>query len=127
LSIWLAICLVEPMQLHTCAMHGGLAIQQSHGPVTHAHAPAHHAVDAQLLGHSHNGQGDDSRSPQCSCLGDCNGGSAPVGLVTAAISISAHVSIDNSDIAFDYKSPALAATHFLRPFANGPPAASSRA
>src|SRR5258705_13582837 len=29
LSVWLAICLAEPAQLHTCAMHGGLAIDVS--------------------------------------------------------------------------------------------------
>jgi hypothetical protein len=127
LSLWLALCLVEPMQLHTCAMHGGLAIQQSHGRATHAHAAAHHQMGAQLVGHTHNEQSDNSQSPQCSCLGDCNGGSAPVGLVAAAIAISAHVTTGDSYVAFEYKSPALAATHFLRPFANGPPLASSRA
>ena len=28
LALWLALCLAEPVQLHICVMHGGLAMQQ---------------------------------------------------------------------------------------------------
>jgi hypothetical protein len=127
LSLWLALCLVEPMQLHTCAMHGGLAIQQSGGGVPHSHSAAGHRTATHFSGHSQHEQGGDGQSQQCSCLGDCNGGSAPIGLAANAISLSAPDTVDGSGAGFDYHSVVLVAANFLRPFANGPPTSSSRA
>jgi hypothetical protein len=127
LSLWLALCLVEPTQLHTCEMHGGLAIQQSGGGLGHTHSAARHRTATHFTGHSQHDQGGDSQSQQCSCLGDCNGGSAPVGLVAATISLSASIDTDRSSAKVEYESPALVSAHFLLPYANGPPLSSSRA
>jgi hypothetical protein len=110
-SIWLAVSMVEPVQLHTCPMHGGLAIETGHV-----------AGD-----HSHHDRSGDRKSHQCSCLGDCNSGSAPVGLTEVRVSLLAPVPNAASRSEFGYRSPALVAPHFLLPFSNGPPAGSSRA
>jgi len=117
--------MVEPMQLHTCAMHGGLAIEQT--SVAHGHSPNGHHMAAHLTGQSDQHQGTDGQSHQCSCLGDCNGGSAPIGLTSAAVALSEPGIVANAISSFDYTSPRLVAAAFLLPFSNGPPASSSRA
>jgi hypothetical protein len=124
-AVWLATCMVEPMQLHTCAMHGGLAIEQT--SVAHGHSPNGHHMAAHLTGQSDQHQGTDGQSHQCSCLGDCNGGSAPIGLTSPAVSLSEPRIVANAISSFDYASPRLVAAAFLLPFSNGPPASSSRA
>jgi hypothetical protein len=113
-SVWLAVSMVEPVQLHACAMHGGLAIEQAGMHGAHGHSAA---------GHSH-GQHNDGKSHQCSCLGDCNGGSGSIGLTATAVSLFAAVVNDGSSARFDYISPALVAPQFLLPFGNGPPSSS---
>ncbi|HMJ19980.1 MAG TPA: hypothetical protein VK478_16455 [Gemmatimonadaceae bacterium] len=124
LSLWLAVCLAEPVQLHTCAMHGGLAIVQN-GTVG-AHGADHHA--ARLgVGHDHKNQNSDSQSRQCSCLGDCNSGSSPVGIATAAISLVNAPLVEASANSFAHAAPYILAPRSLLPFSNGPPASSSRA
>ncbi len=124
-AVWLATCMVEPMQLHTCAMHGGLAIEQTTG--AHGHSPSGHRMAAHRMGQSDQHQGTDGQSQQCSCLGDCNGGSAPVGLTASAVSLLDPGIVANAISSFDYASPPLVAAAFLLPFSNGPPASSSRA
>jgi hypothetical protein len=116
--------MVEPMQLHTCAMHGGLAIEQVSGPYGHS---AHHRTAMHRVGQPNHDQGTDGHSHQCSCLGDCNGGSAPVGLTVSAVSLSEPGVVDNAASSFNYSSPRLVAASFFLPFSNGPPASSSRA
>jgi hypothetical protein len=120
--------MVEPVQIHTCAMHGGLAIGEAAIPSGHAHSAAgHHMAMHPAAGHSHHDQNSDEQSQQCSCLGDCNAGSAPIGLTAAAAALVVPGVIDGSSANFDYSSPALVAPHFLLPFSNGPPAGFSRA
>jgi hypothetical protein len=124
-AVWLATCMVEPMQLHTCAMHGGLVIEQTSS--AHGHAASGHHMAMHRTGHSDQNQDTDSQSHQCSCLGDCNGGSAPVGLTASAAGLSEPAIVDNAVSSFDYTSTRLVAAAFLLPFSNGPPASSSRA
>ena len=135
LAVWLAICLAEPMQLHTCVMHGGLAMAgsmhgmgggsmdrdaMSSGSTNRAH-PA-----ASLEGRPHHNDGTDDQSIQCICLGDCSGGRTPVGLTAAPVFL-ASLQFDVPTPVFSYVSPSLASPRFLLPFSNGPPSASSRA
>jgi len=122
-SAWLVICLAVPAQLHTCVMHGGLAITANRG-VSH-HAATHSAHGATTANHSHH-QNDDGQANQCSCLGDCNTGRTVVGVTSPAISFASNV-VEVPTPVFAYASPAVVAPHFLRPFSNGPPDASSRA
>jgi hypothetical protein len=116
LSIWLAICLAEPAQLHTCVMHGGLAID------THRSADASTHLAA---GHSHHQQGDDGKTKQCSCLGDCNAGRNLIGPPPAPASFASRTVEPPAEFP-RYESPSIA-SQCLIPFANGPPDASSRA
>lgn len=132
MSIWLAICLAEPMQLHTCVMHGGLAIQVAGHPghpgsMLHHTGAAHHstAASGQSSDHSSHQQGD-SHSRQCSCLGDCNTGGSSVGLAAMRVQLELPP-IHSFSVAFAYASPSDAAPHFFLPFSNGPPDASSLA
>ncbi len=124
LSLWLAVCLAEPVQLHTCAMHGGLAIVPAG---TQAHASADHHATRAGAGHVHHDQTSDNESRQCSCLGDCNMGSAPAGIAAARISMLTVPLTEGSPTSFVYASPRFSAPGFLLPFSNGPPAGSSRA
>jgi hypothetical protein len=130
MSIWLAICLAEPMQLHTCVMHGGLAINPSMGVAMHggsSHSSHDGVASAQAIGgHSHHDQGTDTQSKQCTCLGDCSFGKNPVGLTAAQTQLAA-VEIESPRAVFSYDSPSLVSPHFLLPFSNGPPSTSSRA
>jgi len=106
--------MVEPMQLHTCAMHGGLVIEPTSGGSGHS-ATGHHMA-MHRTGQSDQDQGTDGQSHQCSCLGDCNGGSAPVGLTASVVSLSESGIVDNAISSFDYASPRLVAAAFLLPF-----------
>jgi hypothetical protein len=118
-SVWLAICLAEPAQLHTCVMHGALAISVQGGG-------SHHGASHAAAGHSHNQSNDDGRGQQCTCLGDCSAGNSPIGLAASSNSF-ASVSVETAAALFSYASPSIVAPHFLLPFSNGPPDASSRA
>jgi len=120
LSVWLAICLAEPQQLHTCVMHGALAIS------THGGGGAHHGASHAAASHSNDKSGGDSQSQQCSCLGDCSAGRTLLGLVATAPSFAA-APIHTSAVFFSYVSPSIVAPHFLLPFSNGPPDSSARA
>lgn len=131
MSIWLAICLAEPMQLHTCVMHGGLAIEVA-GHAGHPGLAAHHSgashhgsAAGESTGHSSHQQGD-SHSRQCSCLGDCNTGRSSAGLAARRVQLEVPP-VHSFTVAFAYASPSVAAPHFLLPFSNGPPDASSLA
>jgi hypothetical protein len=131
MSIWLAICLAEPMQLHTCVMHGGLAIEIA-GHAAHSGSTSHHTgalhhtlASGQSSDHSRHQQGD-SHSRQCSCLGDCNTGRSSMGLAATRVQLGLPA-VHSFTIAFAYASPSVAAPHFFLPFSNGPPAASSLA
>jgi hypothetical protein len=117
--------MVEPMQLHTCAMHGGLVIEQTSG--ASGHSASGHYMAMHRTGQSDQDHGTDRQLHQCSCLGDCNGGSAPIGLTASTVSLSGPGIVDNAMSSFDYTSPRLAAEPFLLPFSNGPPTSSSRA
>jgi hypothetical protein len=100
-------------------MHGALAINV-HGSGLH-HGSSHGAV-----GHSHNQSNDDGQGQQCTCLGDCSTGKTPLGLAAPSTSV-ASVSVETTAVLFSYASPSIVAPHFLLPFSNGPPDASSRA
>lgn len=119
LSVWLAICLAEPAQLHTCVMHGALAIS-AHGGAAH-HGPSHAAAS-----HSNDKSSGDGQSQQCSCLGDCSAGRTFVGVAAAAPSF-ASAPTHTAAVSFSYVSPSIVAPHFLLPFSNGPPGSSARA
>lgn len=126
LSLWLAVCMAEPVQLHTCAMHGGLAIEQTSG--SHAQSAMSHSMATHpAAGHSHHDQNNDGQSQQCSCLGDCNAGSGPLGVLPVVVSLLSPVVRNRPSAGFDYSSPRLVAPNFLLPFGNGPPTGSSRA
>jgi hypothetical protein len=125
LSVWLVVCLAEPSQLHTCVMHGGLAIDAYAGGSHHAATHAAHAASTAAAKHSHH-QNDDRQANQCNCLGDCNTVGTVVGVVAPSISFASNV-VEVPVPAFSYASPVIVAPHFLRPFSNGPPDASSRA
>ncbi len=124
LSLWLAICMVEPAQLHTCAMHGGLAIDQNASSPQAAGA-AHHM--ATHRSHDSNHRSNDSKSHQCSCLGDCSGGSASVGLPAVRASALSALIEDRRAVGFAYDSPVVVTPDFVLQFANGPPALLYRA
>ncbi|HEX2601655.1 MAG TPA: hypothetical protein VHL32_06025 [Gemmatimonadaceae bacterium] len=130
MGVWLAICLAEPLQLHTCVMHGGLAIDVAghHGEMgsasSHPTPSEHHAQMASHSAGEHGQRGQsDHHARQCSCLGDCNAGKTPVVLASAAVNIDAPM-LSRVDAVYDYASPSLVAPHFLLPFSNGPPASS---
>jgi len=127
LALWLAVCLAEPVQLHTCAMHGGLAIQQTTDPTHDHYAAAEHLETTAGAGHSHHDQSSDSQSRQCSCLGDCSAGRSPVGIAVAGVSLLTISTVESSASDFEYASPRLVSPPFLLPFSNGPPTGSSRA
>ena len=121
------MCLAEPVQLHTCAMHGGLAIEVG-SVATHSHtATAEHLATNAGAGHFHHGHDTDSQSRQCSCLGDCSIGRAPIGFAAANVELPTVAIIQGSATDFAYDSPHNVAPQFLLPFSNGPPAGSSRA
>jgi len=132
ISAWLVICLVEPAQLHTCAMHGGLAIGGAHaiahGTGGHAGSAAHHAAPSPAAAstQSHHDRDSDSQSHQCSCLGDCSVGKTPLSLPGATAALQA-APIGRVAVTPAGEVPAITAPQFLLPFANGPPAISSRA
>ena len=117
--------MVEPMQLHTCAMHGGLVIDPTSG--ASGHLPSGHHMAMHRTGQSDQDHGTDGQSHQCSCLGDCNGGSAPVGLTAPVVSLAELAVVGRAMPGFDYASPRIVAAAFLLPFGNGPPTGSSRA
>jgi hypothetical protein len=128
LALWLAVCLAEPVQLHTCAMHGGLAIEQAGVVATHSHtSTAHHPATNAAAGHFHHDQSSDSQSRQCSCLGDCNAGRAPIGIATTNVALPTVAIVDLAPTDFNYDSPRVVAPQFVLPFSNGPPAGFSRA
>jgi hypothetical protein len=126
MAVWLAVCLAEPLQLHTCAMHGGLAIDVGghHAGMQAGSTSGHHA---QMASHAagNSGQQDqpDHHARQCSCLGDCNSGKTPVGLVATAVDLDSPI-LSSAGAAYDYTSPSLVTPHFFLPFSNGPPASS---
>jgi hypothetical protein len=124
LSVWLVVCLAEPAQLHTCVMHGALAIDASHA--TH-HAATHsaHTTAATVAKHSQP-QKDGGHATQCTCLGDCSTGGTVVAVTASPISLASNT-VEVPAAPFAYASPAIVAPQFLRPFSNGPPPASSRA
>jgi hypothetical protein len=132
MAVWLAVCLAEPMQLHTCVMHGGLAIDTAHHGVSEAASPGgdmsgHHTGMVSHGAADHSDRGGTNHHPkQCSCLGDCTAGRTPVGLTAAAVALVVPASSSVSS-AYEYSSPSLVAPQFLLPFSNGPPATSSRA
>lgn len=127
LATWLAICLAEPARLHTCTMHGGLAIVQTAVGSSHASVATGHGAKRAEPGHSHHDQSSDSQSRQCTCIGDCNAGSSPVGIAAAGISLLTVATTEASAAELVYDSPRVVAPDFLLPFSNGPPTGSSRA
>ena len=134
-AVWLAICMAEPMQLHTCVMHGGLAMAGSmHGMSAasmDSNAMLHGSSDganaaASSGRHDHHGNRTDDQSNQCTCLGDCSGGKTPVVLAAAPV-VLATLQIGVPTLVFSYVSPSVRSPQFVLPFPNGPPGASSRA
>src|SRR4051794_9821056 len=117
--------MVEPAQLHTCAMHGGLAIERAAAGTLGANVAPEMATHVRMHDHSHHGK--DSKSRQCSCLGDCSGASATVGLPSAGVSVVQTPIGAGAAASFAYRSPSVTAPDFLLQFANGPPAILTRA
>ncbi|HEX8899285.1 MAG TPA: hypothetical protein VF751_11355 [Chthoniobacterales bacterium] len=117
MSVWLGICLAEPMQLHLCVMHGGLAIESG----------AHSAHTAHSVSHAaHHSSQDHQKSSQCSCLGDCTAGSAPAFVAAARLAV-ALPAMDRAAASSTNTSALIIATDFVLPFSNGPPGTSSLA
>lgn len=128
LALWLAVCLAEPVQLHICVMHGGLAMEQMAAPGMHGHpSPIQHLSTHGLAGHFNHNPNSDNESQQCSCLGDCNSGRAPIRMATTGVSLPTVAILEGPATDFAYDSPRIVAPQFLLPFSNGPPVGSSRA
>jgi len=108
LLTWLSIVTIEPLGVHTCAMHGGSTVSASH---------AMHSME-------HLGSGTPmpkSHSNQCGCPGDCAS--------TGTLAVAAPTGITMPKPA-DQRAPRVIAreiiigdrsTPRLLPFANGPP------
>ena len=123
-SLWLGVSLVEPVPLHVCAMHGGLAIESQgaalSGTVSHGdtdHTASRHA----MAGHNHNDQNTDQRSRQCSCLGDCATGASPNAVASTRISIGEAPLLETAAATPAVLVAPFVHRHFLLPFSNGPP------
>ena len=113
MSVWVGICLAEPMQLHLCVMHGGLTIESGpHSSAHSAHSAAAHAAHHPTKGHD--------KSAQCSCLGDCTAGNSPAFLPSTYFGVDLPAS-DRSVVTSLTKSAEFATADFVLPFANGPP------
>jgi hypothetical protein len=132
-SVWFAICMVAPMQLHTCVMHGGLAIDVvSHGSQAgaphHAGSPVHHGSTGSIASgeHSQHGKSGGDHSKQCSCIGDCSTGRATIETPAAQTLLDAPAA-RVAAVSFAYASASFTEPSFLLPFSNGPPRFSSRA
>ncbi len=119
LGVWVGICLAQPMQLHLCVMHGGLAIESV------GHADAHMSHSAAPHSAHHSTQGHD-KSQQCSCLGDCTTGNATA-LVAPQQFRVAVATIARVDLPAARTYTPAAASGFLLPYPNGPPSTSSLA
>lgn len=118
MSVWLGICLAEPMQLHLCVMHGGLAIESAAHSSHVSHSAASHAAHHPTKGHD--------SSQQCSCLGDCTTGNSPALLASTYFRVDL-TSNDRAVVTSLTESVEIAAADFLLPFPNGPPGTSSLA
>lgn len=118
LSVWLGICLAQPMQLHLCVMHGGLAIE----PGGHSGHMGHHAASHD----AHQSTSSHEKPQQCSCLGDCKTGTAPafVGAPQVSASLPGFGRVVASSVA---ASTPIIASDLTLPFPNGPPGTSSLA
>lgn len=117
LGVWVGICLVQPMQLHLCVMHGGLAVEYI------GHADSHVAHGA-VSHHAHHSTQSHDKSQQCSCLGDCTTGNAPAFVATAQIAAPLPA-VDRVVASSAEASRPIVATDFVLPFSNGPPGISS--
>lgn len=108
LLAWLSVFTTEPLGLHSCPMHGGLALEGGHS----GHSMSHQG---------HGMPGRNSRSNQCSCPGDCSGPTTSIALVPESIGIpTADLSLTDR---VSPRPPVLGEryTPRLLPFANGPP------
>jgi hypothetical protein len=120
IAVWLGICLAEPMQLHLCVMHGGLAIQSGAHSGSHSHNRASHANHGSHSGNDH------EKTQQCSCLGDCTTGSAPAFINASQVAVALPVGT-RAVVTSGHEPAAVVAIDFLLPFSNGPPGTSSLA
>src|SRR5947207_10127184 len=119
LSVWLGICLAEPMQLHLCVMHGGLTIESASQSASHAsHGAASHTAHHPTKGHD--------KSQQCSCLGDCTTGHSPAFVAAPHFRVVLPSSIRRV-AASPAASVEVATADFVLPFSNGPPSTPSLA
>lgn len=118
LGVWVGICLAQPMQLHLCVMHGGLAIDSGAHSGSHASHVISHAA--------HHSGTDHQRSQQCGCLGDCTTGNAPACVATAQVT-SEQPGAGRLVAPSGMISTPIVATDFVLPFSNGPPGTSSLA
>ena len=125
LSAWLVICLAVPAQLHTCVMHGGLAIVANAGASHHAAAHQAHGASTAAANHSHHQNGD-GQGNQCTCLGDCSTGRTVAVWLLLPSPLRRTSSKCRRQFLTTLHQPVVA-PHFLRPFSNGPPDSSSRA
>jgi hypothetical protein len=105
LALWLVGLIAEPVSLHLCPMHGGLAAMPGH--VGHTGA-GHHRAPAT---HGHG----------CTCLGDCAGAWTPVVPSAAVVSVARvvavpHVAVRAANAAFRPSAP-----EHARPPSVGPP------
>jgi hypothetical protein len=118
LGVWVGICLAQPMQLHLCVMHGGLAIDSgAQSSVDASHTVVSHSA------HHHSGT-DHQRSPQCGCLGDCTTGNASACVVAARVAAE-QPAVGRLAAPATMTSTPIVATDFILPFSNGPPGTSS--
>ncbi len=111
LALWFALVMGEPVSLHACPMHDGVAAGGSHHAGAMAHASAHHAP-AQ--------PGHDGGAHVCSCVGKCCASAVP--LAPSAPTVAVHaVEVRDSGLPDHRYTPVARA--LILPWANGPPAA----
>ena len=117
-AAWLAVCLLEPMQLRLCTMHGGLAIDTSATKVSHGTLGNHSTHQAT---HSHHDSDTGHHGDQCSCLGDCSAGNAPAAITSSelAVDFTVQASVEPGNV-FEAR-PWHSAADLRLPFSNGPP------
>jgi hypothetical protein len=121
MAVWLAIVMAEPAALHSCPMHGGLAVGASAAGQEHAVSAVPHPGSTDAAMHRGAPAPGHGGGHQCTCLGRCAaavGVAAPAPRVVLTSVVETAATRDSGLPDFEYVP--VAAAHVL-PFANGPP------
>jgi hypothetical protein len=124
LALFFLLAVGEPLALHACPMHDGVAVASSTSAGgAHADMPADahaaHAADTAAAVPAGHPSGDDE-GHQCSCLGHCAAASGAALAAAQAVRWPVLVARRAEPPAREYRI-ALPSADYLLPFANGPP------